>query len=193
VDSAAASALFLTSFRSNFMKLSPLVLGGCALLFAAGAAHAQRTKSTDGEPCCGIVAIDLSKNVVTARDKAGKTFRFTVHDAGLFKTLRVGQAVAADFMTGKVTIHGAEPCCAILKNEVKPAEPCCAITAVDSATGIATAKELATGRVFRFEVKDKALLRSLTAGQKIFADFGSSKVRVHGLEPCCNIIGHGIN
>ena len=169
------------------------VMCGVLLLAATGTAEAQRTKSSDGEPCCAIIGIDAGTTVVTARDKAGKTFQFSVTDAALLKTLRVGQSLHADFVTARVSIKYGEPCCNIIKAAVKPAEPCCAIVSIDAATGIATAKELATGRLFRFEVKDKALLASLKVGQKVSADFGSSKVRIHGSEPCCAIIGHGIN
>ena len=175
------------------MKSSHLLLATCVLLLSASSAQAQRTKSTDSEPCCNVVSINAATAVVTAQDKAGKSFQFSVQDAALLKRLRVGQSVSADFGTGKVTVHGIEPCCNIIKNEVTPGTPCCAITSIDAATGIATAKETATGRVFRFEVKNKALLAGLRVGQKVFADFGSSKVRIHGLEPCCAIIGHGIN
>jgi len=182
------------------MKFRAMLLGTfMAVLMISNAAQAQvRTKSSDGEPCCSITAVDAAKGVATARDKTGKSFRFSVKDAALLKSLRAGQAVFADFKTGKVRVHGAEPCCAIVTAPtgnpgVDPLEPCCGITAFDAATGIVTAKELATGRVFRFEVKDATLLRSLKVGQKVFADFGTSKVRVHGSEPCCNIIGHGVN
>jgi Cu/Ag efflux protein CusF len=171
-----------------------------SVLILSSAAQAQvRAKSSDSEPCCAIVSVDAAKGVAAARDKAGKIFQFSVKDAALLKSLRVGQAVFADYTTGKVRIHGSEPCCAIISTapvatpDVKPAEPCCGLTAIDAATGIVTAKELATGRVFRFEVKNAALLHSLKVGQKVFADFGSSKVRIHGAQPCCNIIGHGVN
>ena len=169
------------------------VSAGVLLLAAAGNAEAQRTKSSDGEPCCSIIAIDAATATVTAKDATGKTFQFTARDAAMLRSLRVGQAVFADFMTARVSVKYGEPCCNIIKAAVKPIEPCCNITAVDAATGIATAKEIATGRVFRFEIKDKALLSSVKVGQKVFADFGSSKVRIHGSEPCCSIIGHGIN
>ena len=181
------------------MKLSHLLLGTCLLLLSASSAQAQRAKSsTDSEPCCNIISINAATAVVTARDKAGKTFQFSVQDAGLLKSLRAGQAVFADFGTGKVRIHGSEPCCSIVtspavKPDVNPIEPCCGITALNTATGIVTAKELATGRMFRFEVKDAKLLGTLKVGQKVFADFGSSKVRIHAGEPCCAIIGHGMN
>ena len=177
------------------MRLSTIILGALAgVLLAGSTAEAQRTKSsTDSEPCCAITAIDAATAIVTAKDKAGRTFQFSVSDGALLKTLRVGQNLHADFVTGRVSIKYQEPCCNIIKAAIKPSEPCCSITAVDAATGIATAKELATGRLFRFEVRDRALLLSLKPGQKVFADFGSSKVRIHGVEPCCAIIGHGVN
>lgn len=170
-------------------------------LLVVAEAQAQRTKSSDSEPCCNITKIDVGSSVVTARHKTGKTFRFTVRDAALLRSLRVGQGVFADPMTARVSIKYGEPCCNIIADpaepvnlpDVKPAEPCCGIMAVDSATGIVTARELATARAFRFEVKDRKLLLSLKTNQKIFADFGTSKVRIHGAEPCCNIIGHGVN
>lgn len=181
------------------MKTYALLLALWAYLPAAGEAQAQRTKSsTDQEPCCNIIAINVAQATAVARDKAGKSFQFQVKDRALLKSLRVGQAVSADFATGQVTVSGIAPCCAIVrpaepvgKPDLKPAEPCCSVTAIDTGTGIITATELATGRVFRFEVKDRALLTSVKIGQKVFADFGTSKVRIQGMEPCCNIIGHG--
>ncbi len=180
------------------MKRWAFTLTACAGLLSFGsAAHAQRTTtSTDAEPCCNITAINGATRIVTAQGKAGTTFQFEVKDAALLRSLRVGQAVNANFTTGQVRIHGAEPCCAIVrpavvKPDVTPAEPCCSVTAVDSATGIVTAKVSATGRVFRFEVKDRAMLASLKAGQGVWADFGTSKVRINGMEPCCSIVGRG--
>ena len=185
------------------MKARALLLGTVlSVLILSSAAQAQvRAKSSDAEPCCSITAIDGGKGVVTAKAKTGKVFRFNVRDGALLKTLRVGQAIRADFGAGRVSINGVAPCCNIIADPAEPAgnanaepqEPCCGITAINAATGIVTAKELATGRIFRFEVKNATLLRSLKVGQKVFADFGSSKVRIHGSEPCCNIIGHGVN
>lgn len=176
------------------MKTHVLLLCVGVSLLTAGNAQAQRTKSSaDSEPCCAIVSINVAQSIATARDKAGKTFQFSVKDGALLKSLRVGQAVSADFATGRVAVNGAAPCCAIVgKPSVQPAQPCCSIMAVDAATGIVTATETATGRVFRFEVKDAALLKSLKLGQKVSADFGTSKVRIHGAEPCCSIVGHGV-
>jgi Cu/Ag efflux protein CusF len=175
----------------KLMKINAAFLGVCLTLLWAADAQAQRTKSSGIAPCCNITAISMPNATVTARDKAGTSFQFTVRDAALLKRLRVGQSVSVNYQTRQVSVDGAQPCCALVN--VDPIQPCCSVMAVDSATGIATARELATGRVFRFEVKDRALLLSLKPDQKVFADFGSSKVRIHGAEPCCNIIGHGVN
>ncbi len=67
--------------------------------------------------------------------------------------------------------------------------PCCAITAIDARTGIVTAQEASTGHVFRFEAKDRGLLGRLKIGQKVWADFAASQVRVDPVEPCCSILG----
>jgi Cu/Ag efflux protein CusF len=193
------------------MKAQVVLSGLLISLLAAGSADAQKvsTKSSEMEPCCNITAIDTGNGLITAQTKAGNAFQFKVSDAVLLKSLKLGQGIRADFGAGKVTVNGATPCCSIIRpaepagkqvkpaepannGNVNPAEPCCAITAINSATGIVTASDAKTGRLFRFEVKDAALLKTLKAGQKVFADFGTSKVRIHGLEPCCGIIGHGV-
>ncbi|MGH7508215.1 MAG: hypothetical protein ACREMZ_01940 [Gemmatimonadales bacterium] len=73
-------------------------------------------------------------------------------------------------------------------DQVNPADPCCGISAVNSTTGVVTATETATGRVFQFNVTDRALLGTLTRGQKVWADFGTGRVRIHGADPCCPIV-----
>jgi Cu/Ag efflux protein CusF len=179
------------------MKATPFLLAAGVALASVSDLHAQRTKSTDATPCCAISALNISQKLVTAQDKAGKTFQFQVLDAALLRSLKVGQAVFADFTTGKVRIHGLEPCCGIVRPAepagnagADPGEPCCNVTSIDAATGIVTARVTASGRVFRFQVKDAALLGSMKAGQKVFADFGTKRVRVHGSEPCCNILNY---
>ncbi len=74
-------------------------------------------------PCCNVTAIDARTGMVTAREKAtGRTFQFKVTNPAQLRGLKVGQAVAADFKTGKVSVHlaGAAPINGVL---VKPAEP----------------------------------------------------------------------
>ncbi len=46
----------------------------------------------------------------------------------------------------------------------KPGEPCCNITNIDSATGVVTGKVNATGKTFRFKVKQQRTLASLKVG-----------------------------
>ena len=62
---------------------------------------------------------------------------------------------------------------------------CCAIVGLDRATGLVTAKETATGRTFQFKVADPRLVKSLTIGQPVAADFSTMQahLRVSGAEP----------
>jgi hypothetical protein len=74
-------------------------------------------------PCCGIAAIDARSGVVTGKVTAtGRTFQFKVTDAKLLASLKVGQAVAADFTSGKVTVRpaGVDPINGVI---IRPAEP----------------------------------------------------------------------
>jgi len=76
-----------------------------------------------GEPCCNVTAIDARTHVVTAREmRTGRTFQFKAADTKLLPSLRIGQAVHADFTTMKVSVNpdGATPCCAIV-NLQRPA------------------------------------------------------------------------
>lgn len=69
------------------------------------------------EPCCGITAIDAKAQTVTAREtKTGRTFQFKVADAKLLSSLKIGQAVHADFKTMKVSVQpdAQEPCCSVV-------------------------------------------------------------------------------
>ena len=62
-----------------------------------------------GAPCCNITAIDARAGVVTAKDTAtGRTAQLKVSDAKLLGSLKVGQAVNANFTTGSVTVPAAE-------------------------------------------------------------------------------------
>jgi hypothetical protein len=93
------------------MKIRLLALAILSCLFAAANA---------AEPV-GITAIDARAGIVTARDAAGKrTIQFKVTDAALLKSLKVGQTVAADLGTQKVSINYSEPCCAIVSVQSGP-------------------------------------------------------------------------
>lgn len=65
-----------------------------------------------------------------------------------------------------------------------PPNPCCAIVAVDAATGIATAKITADGRVFQFKAKNPAIT-TLQPGGPVYANFAKNQVSVDGRTVCC--------
>lgn len=48
----------------------------------------------------------------------------------------------------------------------QPADPCCNITAINARTGFVTAKNLTTGKTFRYQV-DRAVLAGLKVGDKV--------------------------
>jgi len=77
---------------------------------------------------------------------------------------------------------------ALAAPRARAASPCCEITKIDLATGVATAKVIATGQSFQFKVSDVALLHSLKVGQGVFANFKTQKVSVDGVQPCCTIM-----
>jgi Cu/Ag efflux protein CusF len=95
-----------------------------------------------------------------------------------------------------VAVAGALPAAA-QQPGARPASaaPCCGITAIDVRTGVVTAQEASTGHVFRFQVQNRALLRGLKVGQRVWADFAAARVRVNqeeeGEEPCCRILAGG--
>ncbi|MGH7560741.1 MAG: hypothetical protein ACRENB_06960 [Gemmatimonadales bacterium] len=70
------------------------------------------------------------------------------------------------------------------KTNLTSAPPsCCAITSIDFRSAIVTAQEASTGHVFRFEMKDRAVLEKLKVGQKVWADFAAGKVRLDPAKP----------
>jgi len=66
--------------------------------------------------------------------------------------------------------------------------PCCAITAINSNSGIVTATESSTGKVFQFKVADSALLNTLKVAQSVYANFSAGQVSVVAGQPCCTIV-----
>ncbi len=65
--------------------------------------------------------------------------------------------------------------------------PCCSVTAVNAKTGMVTAKETSTGRTFQFKATP-ALLKTLSAGSPIYANFSTKQVSTNGVAPCCAIV-----
>ena len=88
------------------------------LLFLTALALAPRAEAIT--PCCDIAGIHAKTGLVTARVTAtGKTFQFKVNDMKLLRSLKVGQKVAADFGTQKVSVDGSVPCCEIVQPALK--------------------------------------------------------------------------
>lgn len=67
---------------------------------------------------------------------------------------------------------------------------CCTIVRIDTLRSRATARELATGFTFVFEVKSRRQLRSLKVGRSVWADFARRTVRLtaDAPQPCCVIL-----
>jgi len=80
---------------------------------------------------------------------------------------------------------------AALAPRADAATPCCSITSIDVKTGLATAKDTATGQTFQFKVTDAALLNLLKVGQGVYANFKTRQVSVNGADPCCSIVSLG--
>ena len=165
------------------------------LVLVPGLAAQVPARTTAAAPCCGITAIDQRTGIVTARENStGLVFRFAVKDRGLLGSLKVGGAVYANFVNKRAGMTPGEPCCNILETgpaagaSPDPLEPCCGITAIDLRTGTVTAKVSATGKSFRFQVSDRALLAGLRNGQSVWADFAAKRVSVKPSEPCCSIV-----
>jgi hypothetical protein len=59
------------------------------------------------KPSGQIVAIDLAKHLVTARDvPTGRTFEFTLQNTAIVNSLKVGQGVYANFVAKQVSLDG---------------------------------------------------------------------------------------
>lgn len=80
---------------------------------------------------------------------------------------------------------------ALLPPQASAANPCCAIKSIDARTGLVTAVERATGRRFAFSVRDHALLKSLRAGQAVFANFSNGQISFDGTNVAGKIASGG--
>lgn len=87
-----------------------------------------------------------------------------------------------------LSISGPSSKASQLGNKAKVAKPSCIITTIDAQTGIITATENATGRVFSFQAFDSTLLHSLKVGQGIYANFTTHQVSIDGINVCGKII-----
>jgi len=172
--------------------------GSWLLVFAVSAAILLPVPAVmAAEPCCNIAAIDAKNGVVTAKETAtGRSFQFKVGGARTIASLKVGQAVEADFKTGKVTVRpaGLGPVNGVIVKAAEPAaalrkfaqDPCCNVTAIDGATGVVTARDNASGRTVRFQAA-AGIRGSLRVGHQVWANFGTQQVSVDGSQPCCSM------
>jgi Cu/Ag efflux protein CusF len=168
--------------------------------FFAAAVLVSAPEAKAASPCCGITNINVKSQLITAKENiTGRIFTFKVSEAKLLNSLKVGQAIYANFGTKQVSVDGIAPCCGMVSvgiapaamqigSSVKPAAPCCGITGIDLSAGVVTARETATGKTFQFKVENAALLKSLKAGQGVYANFGTHQVSVDGITPCCGIV-----
>ena len=60
------------------------------------------------------------------------------------------------------------------------AKPAAQITAINATTQVVTARDLASGRTFEFRLQNAALLRTLRAGQGVYANFARKQVSLDG-------------
>jgi len=80
-----------------------------SLIAAPSAAHAQPRGA-----CCSITAVDTRSGVVTAKEaSSGKTFEFKARNPAATGTMKVGQAVYANFTNNQVSLDGRTVCCSI--------------------------------------------------------------------------------
>src|ERR1700687_401912 len=96
-------------------------------------------------------------------------------------------AVAITILAMGQTLYAQKPQPTGVLSTPKPLSPWCNVTAVDAGTGMVTAKENATGKIFQFKVTDAELLKSLKVGQGVYANFGAMQISLNGNTACCSI------
>ena len=83
---------------------------------------------------------------------------------------------------------GASIAVVSLPPEVSAATPCCSITAIDTKTGIVTAKDTATGETIEFRLGDAAQVKNIKIGDPVSADSQIREVTVHSFQPVGGIL-----
>jgi hypothetical protein len=72
-------------------------------------------KAASAQACCSVTAIDQRSGIVSAKENAtGRAFQFKVGDGKLLGSLRLGQAVYANFKTNQISLDGKTACCSIV-------------------------------------------------------------------------------
>jgi hypothetical protein len=91
-----------------------------AVVLLAGRASAQRP----APPCCTITAIDTRNGVVSAKvTTSGEVFEFKASSPRTLGTMRVGQAVYANFASNQISLDGRTMCCTVTKAPAQAAAP----------------------------------------------------------------------
>jgi len=72
--------------------------------------------------------------------------------------------------------------------EVSAATPCCNITAIDTKTGIVTAKDTATGETIKFRLGDAAQIKNIKIGDPVSTDSQTREVTIHSFQPAGGIL-----
>lgn len=208
----ASSESILPAFR----YLAPLIaVGFVSLALFPVCAVAQG-------PCCSITAIDQRTGIVTGKVNAtSQLFEFKLTNPALLQSLKVGEAIYANFTARQVSLDGKSPCGTIVATgsapqsrtpTVKgagapqlsaPSQPapaaralplaCCGITSIDASKNLASAKENSTGRTFQFRANKPAAMASLKVGESIYANFPKMQVSLDGKTVCCQITAQGIS
>jgi len=181
---------------ANSMRFSRIMLCTAGLLIVLAA-----VPGAYAAPCCSITGIDQKTGIVTARETAtGRVFTFTVTNAKMRGSLRVGQGVYANFAKMQVSLDGIVTCCAISSlqpqgktlnaGSVAPPPgvprdlPCCSITQVSG--NLYTAKSSAgTYFVFTPNPAPAGLTsnRQLAVGQTLYANFTTKQVSLDAASP----------
>jgi len=90
-----------------------------------------------GAPCCSITAIDSRAAIVTAKvNVSGQTFQFRANDPKLVSSMRVGQAVYANFKTKQVSLDSRQVCCTIVGGPADSGQPTTTSQNSNSTTGL---------------------------------------------------------
>ena len=172
----------------RMIRLGSVLIVAMLLTALAPAARSQAFQ------LCSITEIGVRTDMVSAKVNASKAaFQFKVTDAALLKSLKVGQEVYANFTTKQVSLDGKRMLGEIIsppqgaaplaerktapaaaaaatttvdagQNKLGPVQ-LCTVTALNTYTGVVTAKENATGQMITI-----AHLQSIE-GAKLFQTF----------------------
>jgi hypothetical protein len=153
-------------------------------------------------PASTIMAIDATTGLVTARENStGRVYQFRLNGPAQVSSLSVGQGVFVNFAHKQVSLDGKNVSGSIIgiqgTESTKPVEhaggsdPTAEITNIDFATGLATARETSTGRVFQFKFQNSALLKSVHQGQGVFVNFAMKQISLDGKSVSGSIVSMG--